>query len=83
MRILFLGDIVGKPGYSAVLKHAEAVRAKEKLDALVVNAENASEDTALKSHSATQLPTKNLQDWLAMKKRVVLWEQPCHAIASC
>jgi metallophosphoesterase (TIGR00282 family) len=47
MRILFLGDIVGKPGYSAVLKHAEPIRAKEKLDALVVNAENASDGSGL------------------------------------
>ncbi|MDA9934764.1 YmdB family metallophosphoesterase [Rubripirellula sp.] len=47
MRILFLGDIVGKPGYSAVLKHAEAVREGQKLDALVVNAENASDGSGL------------------------------------
>ena len=47
MRILFLGDIVGKPGYSAVLKHAEELRKKEQLDALVVNAENASDGSGL------------------------------------
>ena len=47
MRILFLGDIVGKPGYTAVLQHAETLRVKEKLDALVVNAENASDGSGL------------------------------------
>ncbi|MFK8111598.1 MAG: YmdB family metallophosphoesterase [Rubripirellula sp.] len=47
MRILFLGDIVGKPGYSAVIKHAESLRAEHKLDALVVNAENASDGSGL------------------------------------
>ena len=47
MRILFLGDIVGKPGYSAVLKHAAAVRKEQKIDALVVNAENASDGSGL------------------------------------
>jgi 2',3'-cyclic-nucleotide 2'-phosphodiesterase len=47
MRILFLGDIVGKPGYSAVLKHAEPLRDEHKLDALVVNAENASDGSGL------------------------------------
>lgn len=47
MRILFLGDIVGKPGYSAVVKHAESLRADLKLDALVVNAENASDGSGL------------------------------------
>jgi metallophosphoesterase (TIGR00282 family) len=47
MRILFLGDIVGKPGYSAVLKHAESIREKHQIDAIVVNAENASDGSGL------------------------------------
>ncbi len=47
MRILFLGDLVGKPGYSAVLQHAEQLRSKHHLDALVVNAENASDGSGL------------------------------------
>lgn len=47
MRILFLGDIVGKPGYSAILKHAKPLREEHKLDALVVNAENASDGSGL------------------------------------
>ena len=47
MRILFLGDLVGKPGYSSVVKHAEGLRAELNLDALVVNAENASDGSGL------------------------------------
>lgn len=47
MRILFLGDLVGKPGYSAVLKHADSIRKELSLDALVVNAENASDGSGL------------------------------------
>lgn len=47
MRILFLGDIVGKPGYSAVLKYAESIREQHQIDALVVNAENASDGSGL------------------------------------
>ena len=47
MRILFLGDLVGKPGYSGVLKHAEAIRKQHQVDALVVNAENASDGSGL------------------------------------
>jgi metallophosphoesterase (TIGR00282 family) len=47
MRILFLGDVVGKPGYSAVLKHAESIRKQAAIDALVVNAENASDGSGL------------------------------------
>lgn len=47
MRILFLGDLVGKPGYTAVVKHAESLRSQHNLDALVVNAENASDGSGL------------------------------------
>jgi len=47
MRILFLGDVVGKPGYSGVLKHAESIRAEHAIDALIVNAENASDGSGL------------------------------------
>ncbi|KAA1259323.1 hypothetical protein LF1_18530 [Rubripirellula obstinata] len=47
MRILFLGDLVGKPGYSAVLKHAESLKESLKLDVLVANAENASDGSGL------------------------------------
>ena len=47
MRILFLGDLVGKPGYSGVRKHAKAIREELRLDALVVNAENASDGSGL------------------------------------
>lgn len=47
MRILFLGDIVGKPGYVAVLDHAESLREELKIDALIVNAENASDGSGL------------------------------------
>lgn len=47
MRILFLGDIVGKPGCSAVLNHAKDLRNRLQLDALIVNAENAMDGSGL------------------------------------
>jgi metallophosphoesterase (TIGR00282 family) len=47
MRFLFLGDIVGKPGYTAVLQNAESLRATLQLDALIVNAENASDGSGI------------------------------------
>jgi len=47
MRFLFLGDIVGKPGYHAVIKHAAAMRSELQLDAIVANAENASDGSGL------------------------------------
>ena len=47
MRFLFLGDIVGKPGYSAVLKHAKELKSELHLDAVIANAENASDGSGL------------------------------------
>jgi len=40
MRLLFLGDIVGSPGLSLVRRAVPLVRASEKLDLVIVNAEN-------------------------------------------
>lgn len=42
MRILLLGDLLGRSGREAALKHIPALRASLKLDFVVVNAENAS-----------------------------------------
>ena len=47
MRILFLGDIVGKPGYSGVLKYAPGLKSELNLDFIVANAENASDGSGL------------------------------------
>lgn len=47
MRFLFLGDIVGKPGYSAVVKHAQDLKSELHLDAIIANAENASDGSGL------------------------------------
>jgi 2',3'-cyclic-nucleotide 2'-phosphodiesterase len=41
MRILFLGDIVGKPGRDAVIAAVPTLRLDHKLDAVIVNGENA------------------------------------------
>ncbi|EMI58261.1 TIGR00282 family metallophosphoesterase [Rhodopirellula sallentina] len=47
MRFLFLGDVVGKPGYSAVLNRAAGLKEQHSLDALIVNAENAADGAGL------------------------------------
>ncbi len=47
MRILFLGDVVGKPGYTAVLQQAKILRKDLQLDMLIVNAENAADGMGL------------------------------------
>ena len=40
MRLLFLGDVVGRAGRKAVLEHLPELRRRYKLDFVVVNAEN-------------------------------------------
>jgi metallophosphoesterase (TIGR00282 family) len=41
MRLLFLGDVVGKPGRQAVVTHLPDLRARWQLDCVIVNGENA------------------------------------------
>ncbi len=55
MRILFLGDVVGKPGYRAVLQHAKPLRKELRLDALIINAENAADGSGLTSRQYRRL----------------------------
>jgi len=47
MRILFLDDIVGRPGYVAVTESLAALRKELSLDLVVVNAENAADGSGL------------------------------------
>ena len=42
MRILFLGDVVGRSGRAAIVQHLARLRSEWRLDFVVVNAENAS-----------------------------------------
>jgi metallophosphoesterase (TIGR00282 family) len=41
MNLLFLGDLIGKPGRDAVAEHLPALRARLKLDFVITNGENA------------------------------------------
>ena len=41
MKILFCGDVVGRPGRDAVRKHVPCLRRELDIDLVVVNAENA------------------------------------------
>ena len=41
MRLLFIGDVVGRSGRAALLAHVAALRARWRLDFVVVNGENA------------------------------------------
>ena len=47
MRILFLGDIVGRPGYDAVTHHLGDIVKDQKINFVVANAENAADGSGL------------------------------------
>jgi len=47
MRILFLGDVVGRAGRSAIVERLKALRADWRLDFVVVNGENATSGAGL------------------------------------
>src|SRR5262245_7095380 len=47
MRLLFIGDIVGGPGVGIVRKTVPLLRASERLDLVVANAENAANGAGL------------------------------------
>lgn len=55
MRILFLGDIVGRPGRHAVKKHLASLRAELGADLVLANAENASGGLGLSAEGAKEL----------------------------
>lgn len=47
MRILFIGDIVGKPGYTMVCNHLDTIRAQNNVDMVIANAENSADGSGL------------------------------------
>ncbi len=55
MRILFIGDIIGSPGRSAVSLHLPGLKKKEKIDFVVANGENAAGGFGLTPKVAEQL----------------------------
>ncbi|GMG85550.1 TIGR00282 family metallophosphoesterase [Paralimibaculum aggregatum] len=55
MRILFLGDIVGRAGRMAVIERLPGLRSTERLDFVIVNAENAAAGYGLTASIAQEL----------------------------
>ncbi|MBA62399.1 MAG: TIGR00282 family metallophosphoesterase [Planctomycetaceae bacterium] len=47
MRILFIGDIVGKPGYTMVCNNLNAIRTRHNIDVVIANAENSADGSGL------------------------------------
>lgn len=55
MRILMIGDIVGKPGRRIVLDGLAAIRRQHTVDVVIVNAENAADGSGLMPNHYSQL----------------------------
>jgi metallophosphoesterase (TIGR00282 family) len=55
MRVLFIGDVVGKPGVSFVRKALLVLIPHEKLDLVIANAENAADGSGLTPKDFTRL----------------------------
>ncbi len=55
MRILFLGDVVGRAGRTAITAHLQTLRSEWKLDFVVVNGENATSGHGLNPDHAKAL----------------------------
>ena len=55
MRILFLGDVVGRTGRQAILNNLELVRKELNIDFIIVNAENATSGAGISSTHASQM----------------------------
>ena len=55
MKLLFLGDIVGKSGRDAVLKHLPALKTAHSPDCIIVNAENAAHGFGITKTIASEL----------------------------
>lgn len=55
LRIVFLGDVVGRPGRQALAKHLPALRAQVSCDLVVVNGENAAGGAGIDSGTALEL----------------------------
>jgi 2',3'-cyclic-nucleotide 2'-phosphodiesterase len=55
MRILFLGDVMGRAGRAAITEHLPKLRSDWRLDFIVVNAENATAGAGLSAGHAKEL----------------------------
>lgn len=55
MRILFLGDMVGRPGRAVVYRHLESVVAEHGIDFVIANGENASGGLGLEAKTGREL----------------------------
>lgn len=55
MRVMFIGDIVGKPGRDMIKEHVHKIRKEHGVDFVIANYENASHGFGVTSKNATEL----------------------------
>ncbi|MDR3288162.1 MAG: TIGR00282 family metallophosphoesterase [Peptococcaceae bacterium] len=72
MKILFIGDIVGKPGRKAIKLLLPAIQAEHGIDVTIANAENAAGGNGLTKEVAQEIYQLNV-DFLTMGNHV--WDQ--------
>lgn len=75
-RILFVGDVVGRPGRTFLMEKAAGLREEMKLDFLLVNAENAAGGSGLNSKIAKQMRESGV-DAITLGDHV--WDQKAFA----
>ena len=71
-KILFLGDIVGRPGRDAVRARVKALRAEKGFDLVIANAENAAAGAGLTAAIAAELAEAGVD---AMTLGDHVWDQ--------
>ncbi len=72
LRILFIGDIVGKPGREAIKKFLKPLQLEHQIDVTIANGENAAAGKGLTKEIAEELYTNGIQ-FLTMGNHV--WDQ--------
>lgn len=55
VRLLFIGDIFGRPGRNAIFKHLPTIKVEEEIDVCIANCENASGGKGLSKDAADNL----------------------------
>lgn len=76
MRLLFLGDIVGKPGIALVRRALPLILSREGIDLVIANAENATDGSGLSPKAYRQLRTAGvdlvtLGDHIYKKREII------------
>ena len=89
MRLLFLGDIVGRPGRLAVSERLPALRERWRLDCVVINGENAAGGFGITESICNELidagadavcGTVSVLDWTPHLARLQVLLQRFHAV---